>query len=122
MPVSATQLAQFGGLNCIAIGAAHLLGGIRAEPGVHDADPTIDSMDRFHGAIFLGYGGALYAAGRSNDVGAMNRLVGLMALGGAARLITLARGGRPHAFQHVLTAVEFVYPAAVFALNRRTLS
>ncbi|MCC3774255.1 DUF4345 domain-containing protein [Streptomyces sp. UNOB3_S3] len=54
------------GVASIAIGAAHLVAGAASVPGESFADATVDSRERFYGAIFLGYGVArVYAARRS---------------------------------------------------------
>lgn len=47
----------------------------------------------------------------------MHLLAGLMLLSGIGRVISLARNGRPHWFQEVLTAVEFVVPAVFFGIT-----
>jgi uncharacterized protein DUF4345 len=39
-----------------------------------------------------------------------------MLLGAVGRLISLVHNGRPHWFQEVLTAIEFVVPAVFFGI------
>ncbi|MFI0913669.1 DUF4345 domain-containing protein [Streptomyces abikoensis] len=44
------------GVASIAIGATHLVAGSASVPGESFADATVDSRERFYGAISLGYG------------------------------------------------------------------
>ncbi|MFZ3272576.1 MAG: DUF4345 family protein [Mycobacterium sp.] len=39
-----------------------------------------------------------------------------MAVSGIGRLISLVHNGRPHWFQEVLTAIEFIIPAAFLGI------
>ncbi len=48
--------------------------------------------------------------------GEVRPLAGLMAVGGIGRLISLVHNGRPHWFQEVLTAIEFIIPAAFLGI------
>jgi uncharacterized protein DUF4345 len=50
---------------------------------------------------------------RATDV---RLLAGLMLVSAIGRVISLVSHGRPHRFQEVLTAVEFVVPAAFFGM------
>lgn len=109
-------LGRFTGLACIAIGGAQLIGGVRAEPGM-DGDATVDSHVRFMGSVFVTYGlGWLEAASTAEPrVDRMRVLAGLMAVGGASRLVTRATMGRPHRFHDVLLAMELAAPVLVEA-------
>lgn len=108
------------GAACILIGAVHLILGITSVPGEALAGPTVDSRERFYGAIFAGYGLAwVWAARQPRTPTAVVRvLAGLFLLGGTGRLISLAVRGWPQWFQVVLTVVEFGLPALFFWLTR----
>ena len=117
-----STLATFGRLTgwaCVAIGGVQLLGGVAVEPGM-TGDATVDSHVRFMGAVFAGYGlGWLDAAGNEEpDVNRMRVLAGLMAAGGAGRLITRATRGRPHRFHDLLLGVELATPVIIETLHR----
>ncbi len=43
-------------------------------------------------------------------------LAGLMLISAVGRVISLVNNGRPHWFQEVLTAIEFIVPAAFFGI------
>ena len=109
-------LGRFTGLSCIAIGGVQLVGGVRAEPGM-DGAATVDSHVRFMGSVFVAYGlGWLEASsGAEPRLDRMRLLAGLMATGGASRLITRATMGRPHRFHDVLLAMELAAPVLVEA-------
>ncbi len=113
------NLAAFTGLSCMAIGAYHFALGTASVPGATDANATVDSRERFYSAYFAGYGFAWMRAARKYPVraGDVHLLAGVMLLSGIGRLISLARNGRPHWFQEVLTAVEFVVPAVFFGIT-----
>ncbi|MGI8864682.1 MAG: DUF4345 domain-containing protein, partial [Solirubrobacteraceae bacterium] len=105
------------GVACIGIGTYHFLLGSASVPGEDAADATVDSRERFYAAIFAGYGAAWMRAARRPIAAADVRVLsGLMVAGGIGRLISVARTGRPHWFQDVLTAVEFVVPGVLLAL------
>lgn len=108
------------GWACIAIGGLQLVGGSHGEPGML-TDATVDSHVRFMGPVFAGYGVAwLDAAGDdAPDLDRMRLLAGLMALGGAGRLVTRATVGRPHRFHDLLLAVELAAPIVTEAAARR---
>ena len=107
------------GVACIGIGTYHFLLGSASVPGEDAADSTVDSRERFYGAIFAGYGAAWRRAARRRPIAVadVRVLSGLMVAGGMGRLISVARTGRPHWFQDVLTAVEFVVPGVFLALT-----
>lgn len=111
-------LAQVMGFSCVAIGLLHVVGGNASIPGAESAGTTIDSLGRFFGAIFAGYGVAwLWAARRSPiPATAVRWLAGIFLLGAAGRLLSLVTEGRPHSFQIVLLVIELVLPPVYFLL------
>lgn len=106
------------GIACVAIGAFHFVLGIASVPGEGAAGATVDSRERFYGAVFLGYGLAwLWAARRSPIPStAVRWLAGVFLLGGLGRLVSLAVHGPPQWFQIVLTVIELVLPPLYFWL------
>ena len=112
------NLAMFTGLSCVAIGIYHFALGTASVPGATDANATVDSRERFYSAYFAGYGVAWLRAARKSPVraGDVRLLAGLMLLSAVGRLISLVHNGRPHWFQEVLTAIEFVVPAVFFGI------
>jgi hypothetical protein len=116
--------AGFTGLSCVAIGIYHFALGTASVPGATDANATVDSRERFYSAYFAGYGLAWLGAARSSPIRAtqIRLLAGLMLVSAVGRVISLVSSGRPHWFQEVLTAVEFVVPAAFFELTKARLA
>ncbi len=112
------NLAGFTGLSCIAIGIYHFALGTASVPGATDANATVDSRERFYSAYFAGYGLAWLRAARRSPIraGEVRLLAGLMLISAVGRLISLVHNGRPHWFQEVLTAIEFVVPAVFFGI------
>ena len=112
------NLAGFTGLSCIAIGVYHFALGTASVPGATDANATVDSRERFYSAFFAGYGFAWLRAARKSPIraGDVRLLAGVMLLSAIGRLISLVDKGRPHWFQEVLTAIEFVVPAVFFGI------
>ena len=112
------NLAVFTGLSCVAIGIYHFALGTASVPGATDANATVDSRERFYSAYFAGYGFAWLGAARKSPIraGHVRLLAGLMLLSAVGRLISLLHNGRPHWFQEVLTAIEFVVPALFFGI------
>jgi hypothetical protein len=112
------NLAGFTGLSCIVIGIYHFVLGTASVPGATDANATVDSRERFYSAYFAGYGVAWLRAARKSPIraGEVRLLAGLMAVSGIGRLLSLVHNGRPHWFQEVLTAIEFIVPAAFFGI------
>jgi hypothetical protein len=112
------NLAMFTGLSCVVIGVYHFVLGIASVPGATDANATVDSRERFYSAYFAGYGLAWLQAARRSPIraGEVRLLAGIMLISAVGRLISLFDKGRPHWFQEVLTAIEFVVPAAFFAI------
>jgi hypothetical protein len=112
------NLAVFTGLSCVAIGIYHFALGTASVPGATDANATVDSRERFYSAYFAGYGFGWLGAARKSPIraGHVRLLAGLMLLSAVGRLISLVHNGRPHWFQEVLTAIEFVVPAVFFGI------
>ncbi|HXB89404.1 DUF4345 domain-containing protein [Mycobacterium sp.] len=112
------NLAVFTGLSCVAIGIYHFALGTASVPGATDANATVDSRERFYSAYFAGYGFAWLGAARKSPIraGHVRLLAGLMLLSAVGRLISLLHNGRPHWFQEVLTAIEFVVPTVFFGI------
>ena len=111
-------LALAMGVACALIGAVHLVLGVASVPGEAAAGATVDSRERYYGAIFLGYGLAWVWAARQRPVPAtvVRWLAGVFLLGAVGRLISLAVAGPPQAFQVVLTVIEIVLPPLFFWL------
>ncbi|SED99918.1 DUF4345 domain-containing protein [Streptomyces sp. TLI_105] len=111
-------LARAMGYACVAIGLLHVLLGNAAIPGAESAGPTIDSLGRFFGAIFAGYGLAWLWAARQSPVpaAAVRGLTAVFLLGALGRLLSLAVEGRPHWFQLALTALELTLSPVLFWL------
>lgn len=120
MQVNERQLSALAGWSCVAIGAYHVVAGAAASvPGIGAINATVDSRERFYNAIFAGYGWEwLRAAHSAQPTRDAERLAAIMAVGGVARLVSIGHRGSPHWFQNSLTAVEFAFPAAVFAVTR----
>ncbi|WP_031003507.1 DUF4345 domain-containing protein [Streptomyces sp. NRRL F-5727] len=106
------------GWACVAIGLLHVTLGNAAIPGATDAGPTVDSLGRFLGATFAGYGLAWLWAARQRPIPAraVRLLAGVFLLGGVSRLASLAVHGWPHGFQIALTVIELALPPVYFWL------
>lgn len=100
------------GIACVAIGSLHFLLGVDSVPGEAGAGATVDSRERFYGAIFLGYGLAWLWAARQTPIPsrAVRWLAGIFLLGGIGRVVSLLVHGPPQGFQLVLTVVELGLP------------
>ncbi|MEU6933915.1 DUF4345 domain-containing protein [Streptomyces sp. NPDC046374] len=111
-------LAWSMGLACTAIGLFHVVAGNAAIPGAEDAGPTVDSLGRFFGAVFAGYGVAWLWAARQDPVPAraVRWLAAVFLLGAVGRLLSLAVNGWPHWFQVALTVIELLLPPVLFLL------
>lgn len=85
-----------------------------------NGDATVDSHVRFMGSAFVAYGlGWVEAASSPTpNLPRLRVLSGLMALGGASRLVTRATLGRPHRFHDLLLGVELAAPVVVEILGR----
>lgn len=106
------------GWACVAIGLLHVALGNAAIPGAGSAGATVDSLGRFLGAAFAGYGLAWLWAARQRPIPAqaVRWLAGVFLLGAVGRLISLAVHGWPHGFQIALTVIELVLPPVLFWL------
>ncbi len=106
------------GVACVAIGMFHLALGIDSVPGEAGAGATVDSRERFYGAVFAGYGVAWIAAARESPLSRRHVwwLSGIFFAGGLGRLLSMAVHGQPHWFQVVLTVVELALPPVYVAL------
>ncbi|WP_037646059.1 DUF4345 domain-containing protein, partial [Streptomyces exfoliatus] len=106
------------GYACVAIGLAHVLLGNAAIPGAESAGPTIDSLGRFLGATFAGYGLAWLWAARQRPIPAtvVRWLTAVFLLGALGRILSLAVEGRPDVFQLALGALELVLSPLLFWL------
>lgn len=112
MTRSKRRLALILGVACALIGVFHFSRGVASVPGERLAGATVDSRERFYGAIFVGYGVAWVWAAK--PVPPADRLIRFLAavflLGGLGRVLSLVQHGRPHWFQLVLGALEMVLP------------
>ncbi|MEU1281212.1 DUF4345 domain-containing protein [Streptomyces sp. NPDC005805] len=111
-------LALLMGYACLAIGLVHVVLGNASIPGAQDAGATVDSLGRFFGAIFAGYGLAWILAARRSPIpaSAVRWLTAVFLLGAVGRLLSLAVHGWPHWFQIALTALELALPPVLFWL------
>lgn len=100
------------GTATVGIGLLHVLFGPAIIRGSIPVNATMDSEDRFFGAIFLAYGVALLWC--AVDVDRKLTQVKLAALaffaGGLARLVSMAATGLPAPFFIAMTAVELLLP------------
>ncbi len=106
------------GVACAAIGVLHFCLGISSVPGEGSAGATVDSRERFYGAVFLGFGLAWIWTSRQTPIPAstVRWLAGIFLLGGVGRLLSLAVHGAPQWFQVVLMVIELALPPVYFAL------
>ncbi|MEX0172256.1 DUF4345 domain-containing protein [Streptomyces sp. LMG1-1-1.1] len=111
-------LALTMGYACVAIGILHVLLGNASIPGAENAGPTIDSLGRFLGATFAGYGLAWLWAARQTPIPAtaVRGLTAVFLAGALGRLLSLAVEGRPHGFQLALAALELALSPLLFWL------
>ncbi|MFG2832577.1 DUF4345 domain-containing protein [Streptomyces sp. NPDC048434] len=88
-------------------------------PGEGSAGATVDSRERFYGALFLGYGLAWIWAARQSPIPStlVRWLAGISLLGGVGRLLSMAVHGSPQWFQIVLTLLELALPPLYFWLS-----
>jgi hypothetical protein len=96
------------GVACAAIGVFHFAGGIASVPGEGATGATVDSRERFYGAIFFGYGLLWIWAARRSPIpaSAVRWLAGVFWLGAAGRLVSLAVHGQPQWFLWLASADE----------------
>jgi hypothetical protein len=118
MATSLKRLGLLMGVACVAIGVLHFALGVDSVPGEGGAGATVDSRERFYGAIFLGYGLAWLWVVRQSPVPAsiVRVLAGVFLAGGVGRLVSLAVSGPPQWFQSVLAVVELVLPPLLWWL------
>lgn len=108
------------GIACVAIGVFHFVLGVYSVPGEGAAaGATVDSRERYYGAIFLGYGLAWIWAARQSPIPStvVRWLAGIFLLGGVGRILSMVVVGQPQWFQVVLTVIEFVLPPLYFWLS-----
>ncbi|RFU88556.1 DUF4345 domain-containing protein [Streptomyces triticagri] len=112
-------LASVMGWAGVAIGLFHVLAGNLAIPGATSAGPTVDSLGRFLGATFAGYGLAWLWVARQSPIPALavRWLTAVFFLGALGRILSLAVEGRPHWFQLALGGVELVVSPILFWLS-----
>ena len=106
------------GYACVAIGLFHVVLGNASVPGAESAGTTMDSLGRFLGATFSGYGLAWLWAARQRPIPAtvVRWLTAVFLLGALGRILSLAVEGWPHAFQVALGALELVLSPLLFWL------
>lgn len=111
-------LAMLMGVVCALIGVLHFALGIRSVSGEALSGATVDSRERFYGAIFLGYGLAWVWAARQVPVPVrlVRFLAGIFLLGAVGRLISVVDRGWPQGFQTALTVIEILLPPVFFWL------
>jgi Domain of unknown function (DUF4345) len=102
----------------VAIGVFHFALGVASVPGEAGAGATVDSRERYYGAIFAGYGLAWIWVARQRPVpaAAVRWLAGIFLLGAVGRAISLVLVGVPQWFQVVLMIVEVLLPPIFFWL------
>ncbi|WP_411122918.1 DUF4345 domain-containing protein [Streptomyces sp. x-19] len=112
------SLAWTMGVACVAIGVYHLVLGIASVPGEEATGATVDSRERFHNAIFIGFGLAWIRTARQSPVPstAVRLLTAVFLLGGVGRVLSLLVHGWPHWFQVPLAALELLLPPVYFWL------
>jgi hypothetical protein len=111
---------RLGALGCIVPGLTHLLFGaggdwlIGLAPG--RVDPSLDSQNRFYGAIFVGYGAALWwaAAEARRHYQLIRLLLAAMALGAVGRGLAWLAHGAPTPQVLILLAIECLIPPALW--------
>jgi hypothetical protein len=122
--------AQAVGAVTIVIGLLHISIALHADaslgarlPAEVLGDPVLDSQNRFFGACFAGYGALLLLC--ASDVrryaSVLNVVVSFVALGGVARLISIALYGVPAPQVIGLTVIELVAPLLLL-WQRRVLA
>ncbi|MEV0321503.1 DUF4345 domain-containing protein [Streptomyces sp. NPDC050658] len=111
-------LALTMGYACVAIGLFHVLLGNASIPGEGSAGATIDSLGRFFGAIFAGYGLAWLWAARQSPIPAtaVRWLTAVFLLGALGRVLSIAVHGWPHGFQTGLAVLELTLSPLLFWL------
>jgi hypothetical protein len=114
-------LAWVMGIACVGIGVVHFALGIYSVPGEGSAGATVDSRERFYGAVFAGYGLAWIWAARQapTPANAIRWLAAIFLAGGLGRLVSIGLMGPPNGFQLVLAGIELVLPPVFWWLASR---
>lgn len=117
LPRWRAALAVATGVTCVAIGLLHIALGTASVPGEGGLGATVDSRERFYGAVFAAYGAAWLWVVRSLERprDGVRALALVLLAGGVARLVSIAVHGEPQWFQLVLLVVELVLPLAFLA-------
>lgn len=110
------------GCVCGAIALAHIVIGPAAIFGSVSVNATMDSEDRFFGALFLGFGAGLVwcsknLVDRSPIFGA---LLLTFFLGGISRVISALLVGLPNPLFVTLTFVELILPPVLWVWHRQS--
>jgi hypothetical protein len=113
-------------VGCIAPALFHLIFGVGGDwlIGVAPsapADPSLDSQNRFYGAIFAGYGAAYWwaAADVRRNQGLIKLLLAAMLLGAVGRGWAIYLSGWPSPMVQLLWASECLIPPVMWLwLNR----
>lgn len=108
------------GVTIALIGLLHIAFGPAIIRGASEFNASLDSEDRFFGAIFVGYG-AMWVWSAMDVAGRARIIAGLAAtflLGGLARLVSVWAVGRPDPLYVALTVVELVLPLVIMLLLR----
>lgn len=108
------------GVACAGIGLVHLLFGQSSYIGGGAVNATMDSDLRFFNVLFTAFGIAFVWAARDIRRHAIliNLLGLLFLLGGFARLLAWADGGRPTWFYVAMIPVEIVVPIVHYVVVR----
>lgn len=111
-----------GGVTVVIVALLHIVFGPTVIPGGMPVNATLDSEDRFYGAIFLAYGLALLwcVAGIEQKLHFVRFLIAAMFVGGLTRLISMLVVGLPHSFFIALTVIELGLPVIIFLLLSRS--
>jgi Domain of unknown function (DUF4345) len=114
----------------LLVGLLHMTLGVAADLQLGAAlapellrDPVLDSQDRFQGAVFMGYGALLYLCLTDlRSYAAVFRIVSAsIALGGVARLLSIALHGLPPPPVLGLIGVEVVLVPLLLTWHSRVL-
>lgn len=119
----ATLIAGFGSL-VILVALLHIIGGPHFFPGAMPANASLDSEDRFLGALLLSYGCALWWCSRDLELhaGKIHVLLLVLFLGGCARLLSIYVAGVPHPLIIALTALDLLLPPVLAAMLSKVVS
>ena len=113
-----------------AVAFVHILLGVSAEPllgsgisEISQADPSLDSQNRFYGAAFSLFGGLWWLS--SCDVAKYQKVLKLsfliFFLAGASRLVSIGMLGLPSIPIIALTGVELIGPPLMFLWLNKVL-